>query len=77
MKPRLSFVLFLELLILLFMYQTLTAGCVPALIGLATGAAGGAVAGSKVKDKEPEKTQLQFREIQTRNYDTHDTKAVM
>lgn len=43
------------------------------LIGLAKGAS----AASKVKDDEPEKTQLQIREIQTRTFDTTDTKAVL
>jgi len=51
-------------------------GCVAA-VGLAASAIGGAVAASKVKNKEPEKSQLEIREIQTRQYDNRDTKVVM
>jgi hypothetical protein len=38
---------------------------------------GGAVAASKVKEKGPPKSQLQIRELQTRSYDTRNTKMVM
>jgi hypothetical protein len=64
--------LFFQILILVFATQTLT-GCVPAIIAVAKGAR----AASKVPDSDPEQTQLQIREIQTRTYDTHDTKAVL
>jgi hypothetical protein len=72
MKPRLSLVLFSKFLILIFTAQFLT-GCVPAIIAVTKGA----MAASKVPDSDPEKTQLQIREIQTRTYDTHDAKAVL
>jgi hypothetical protein len=72
MEQRLSLVLFFQILILMFTSQTIT-GCVAAIVALTEGA----VAASKVPDSDPEQTQLQIRDIQTRRYDTHDTKAVL
>lgn len=57
--------------------STHLSGCVPALVALGIGAAGAGVAASKVKNKEPEKSQLEIREIQTRTYDTSDSKMVL
>ena len=54
-------------------------GCVaaPALIAIGAGAVGAGVAASKVKHKEPEKSQLEIRELQSRTYDTPDSKMVL
>ncbi|MCH8028665.1 MAG: hypothetical protein IH874_01880 [Candidatus Dadabacteria bacterium] len=65
--------------ILLVLMTFIFSGCVVAvpLISLGAGALGGAVAASKVKEKGPEKTQLQIRELQTRLFDTRNSKKVL
>ena len=64
--------------ILLVLMSFVLSGCVPAVI-LAAGAVGAGITASKVKNKnkEPEKSQLEIREIQTRTYDTSDSKMVL
>ena len=68
----------LNTIILCFLLIILT-GCIPAIVALGAGAVGAGVAASKVKNKEgePEKSQLEIREIQTRTYDTPDSKMVL
>ncbi len=68
-----------KMVVLGFMFFVLS-GCVAAIpyaVTLGAGALGASIAASKVKDKGPQKSQLQIRELQTRMYDTRDTKMVM
>lgn len=67
--------------ILFSLLSLMLVSCVaaPALIAIGAGAAGAGIAASKVKNKndDPEKSQLQIRELQTRTYDTPDSKMVL
>ena len=55
-------------------------GCMAALpyaIELGVGAVSASAAASQVQEKGPAKSQLEIRSLQTRTYDTHDSKMVM
>src|SRR3989304_1429242 len=75
MRKKLFLILKVKLVALVLAPLVLS-GCDAALF-LGARALRGSAAASDVEEKGPEKSQLQIRELQTRMYDTSDTKMVM